>query len=149
MSAPRLDMGMPPPPVGMPQTSVDFDIVEFVNDLPPEVPLSIRRKLWGYNNRLMGLTFMNDREADAQIHRVYVMAMDVKRSIPARKIDDNLCTELENFIEFCKLKIYQAKLRPRGMMNERIATGMQVTESVISGGEKKQQRKTLLPWGPI
>jgi hypothetical protein len=131
------------------QSNPEFDVVEFVNNLPVEVPLAMRRHLWGYLNSLLGLTFLDANEAKAQYKRAAAMVLRVKAAIPARKITDTQINDLEQFLEFCRLKIYQAKLRPRGAINERLTTSFQVTETITSGNSVRSERKKLLPWGPI
>ena len=73
----------PPAPV-----SVEFELMEFVNDIPREVPLDIRRQSWGFVSRLLGLTMLSENEAQAQIYRIHEQALFIQSSVPASMITD-------------------------------------------------------------
>jgi hypothetical protein len=79
------------------------------------------------------------------------MAQKIVDSVPPRKIDDAFMVDISNFIEICKLKIYQSKLRPKGGMNERTTMATQTQETVTSGsgGGGGGGRKHLIPGLPF
>ena len=134
----------PPAPV-----SVEFELMEFVNDIPREVPLDIRRQSWGFVSRLLGLTMLSENEAQAQIYRIHEQALFIQSSVPARMITDSFINWIRQFEELCVLKVYQSKLRPRGWINERMLGAYTVSETVQAGGRSGGQRKKVLPWGPF
>lgn len=137
-----------PPQAGL--ASIDFEIVQFVNDVPVNIPLRVRNANWGFVTRLLGLTMLSEREASAQIYRIREQALALQSSIPAREITDEFINWLRQFEELCKLKVYQSKLRPRGWINERMLDTLSIQETVNSGEKPGSgKRKPILPWGPI
>lgn len=139
------------PQNGVPLSPPDYDVAKYVNNLPKDVPADMRKLVWGYMNSLLGLTFLSEREAQAQVAWVYSMAQKIVDSVPPRKIDDAFMVDISNFIEICKLKIYQSKLRPKGGMNERTTMATQTQETVTSGsgGGGSSGRKHLIPGLPF
>lgn len=127
-----------------------FDVAKFVNNLPKDVPADMRKLVWGYMNSLMGLTFLSERQAQAQLYWVYSMAQSILDSVPPRRVNDAFILDLKNFIEICRLKIYQAQLRPRGnIINERLAMALQITENISAASVGSQGRKHLIPGLPF
>jgi hypothetical protein len=123
--------------------------MEFVNDTPREVPLEMRRQNWGFVTRLLGLTMLAENEANAQIYRIHEQALFLQSSVPARFITDNFINWIRQFEELCVLKVYQAKLRPRGWINERMLGAYTVQETVQAGRQSSGSRKRIFPIGPI
>ena len=123
--------------------------MEFVNDTPREVPLAMRMQNWGFVTRLLGLTMLADNEANAQIYRIHEQALFLQSSVPARLIDDKFINWIRQFEELCILKVYQAKLRPRGWINERMLGAYTVQETVMAGARGSGKKSKILPWGPF
>jgi hypothetical protein len=140
-------------PEGQPQQpqlpSVDFEIMEFMHDIPKEVPLKTRLMMFGYLNRILGLTMLDLHQTRSQIHKVHAQALFIQNSIPARLIDDGAINTIRQFEELCTLKIYQSQMRPRGWVNERVLTLYSVSEQILTGDKKSGERKHLLPIGPL
>jgi hypothetical protein len=147
-SSGSLPPSAPPSSFG-PSSSIDFEIMEFVNDTPREVPLEMRRNNWGFVTRLLGLTMLSEPEAKAQIYRIHEQALFLQSAIPARKINDQFINWIKQFEELCVLKVYQSKLRPRGWINERMIGAYSVQEQITGGSRASGGRKRLLPWGPL
>ena len=129
--------------------SIEFELMEFVNDTPKEVPFEMRRQNWGFVTRLLGLTMLAENEANAQIYRIHEQALFLQSSVPARLIDDKFINWIRQFEELCMLKVYQSKLRPRGWINERMLGAYTVSETVQAGGSRGGGKKKIFPWGPL
>lgn len=135
------------PPSGQIEVSQDFRVTEFVNDLPKEVPVSIRELAWGFINRGWSLTFLAANEARAVRHLIDQMCIDIKRSVPAWKIDDKFIVELKNFQMYCYRQVFSATMRPGAgsAINERMAILKQINENISNPG-KDSRRKSIFPW---
>jgi hypothetical protein len=104
--------------------------------------------MWGLITRRWSLTFLDRNEARAMIHIIDKTLLDVKRSIPAWKIDDAFIVELENCQSYCYSLIFSSTMRSGGSnaINERLALSKQVSENV-SNPAKDSRRKSIFPWG--
>jgi len=129
--------------------SVDFEIMEFMHDIPKEVPLKTRLMMFGYLNRILGLTMLDLHQARSQIHKIHAQALFIQNSIPARLIDDGAINTIRQFEELCTLKVYQSQMRPKGWINERMLTLYSVTENILTGGEKDKGRRGKMPGWPF
>lgn len=139
-----------PPQQGNPSLGLDKkEVLEYVNDPHSQVPLVMRKLAWGYYSHVGGMIFLNEREARAQLYRVHEFALSLKRTVPARKIDDTFINYLYNFENACKQKIYQSTMRPKGFINERMADAVEVQDFNTPGRQQERKRIIPLPGSPI
>lgn len=133
---------------GVPELPHDFRTTVFINDLPKEVPVSMRDTAWGFLTRRWSMTFLSPNEATAMMHFVDKMCLDIEQAVPAWKIDDHFVLELQNFQMYCYSMIFSSLIRENSsdMVNERIALIRQ--ELAQRGGAAAAQKKGkgIMPW---